>query len=138
MKPLQTRIALVTGASSGIGRAAAVRLANLGASVALVARTVSALEEVAAEIARAGGRALVVPADVTDSEQCRRAVKRTVEHHGRLDILLCSAGVSMRARFEDSDLAAMEAVMRANFYGTLYPTHHALPHIKSARGSLIA
>jgi NAD(P)-dependent dehydrogenase (short-subunit alcohol dehydrogenase family) len=138
MQPLQTRVALITGASSGIGRAAAVRLASLGARVALMARTVIALQEVAEEITRAGGQALVVPGDVTDAEQCRLAVERTVAHFGQLDILLCSAGVSMRANFEGSDLGAMESVMRVNFFGTLYPTHHALPHVKAARGSLIA
>src|SRR4051794_17994444 len=106
MHPLHDKIALVTGASSGIGRAAAVRLAGMGVRVALAARTTAALEEVAAEIGRAGGQALVVPTDVTDPEQCRRAVERTVEHHGRLDILLCSAGISMRANFEGSDLDA--------------------------------
>src|SRR5262245_28008483 len=138
MQPLLDRAVLITGASSGIGRAAAVRLAELGARVALVARTVPALEEVAAEVRRAGGTALVAPADVTDSEQCRLAVEKAVGAFGRLDVLICSAGVSMRAYFDGSSLGAMESVMRVNFFGTLYATHHALPHVKAARGSLVA
>src|SRR5438128_2686165 len=95
--PLHGKAALVTGASSGIGRATALRLARLGARVALAARTESALQEAAGEIERAGGRALVLPTDVTDPEQSRLAVARTVEHFGRLDLLVCSAGVSMRS-----------------------------------------
>jgi NAD(P)-dependent dehydrogenase (short-subunit alcohol dehydrogenase family) len=82
--------------------------------------------------------ALPLPTDVTDAEQCRRAVAATVERFGRLDLLICSAGVSMRTRFETTDLAAMERVMRVNYFGTLYPTYHAVPHVKATKGSLVA
>jgi NAD(P)-dependent dehydrogenase (short-subunit alcohol dehydrogenase family) len=81
---------------------------------------------------------LVVPTDVTDSEQVRHAVEATVARFGKLDILLASAGLSMRAYFEGSQLDAMERVMRVNFFGTLYATHFALPHVKKTRGSLVA
>jgi NAD(P)-dependent dehydrogenase (short-subunit alcohol dehydrogenase family) len=138
MQPLLGKVALISGASSGIGRAAAVRLAQLGARVALAARTEDALEDAAAEIARSGGEALVAPADVTDPDQCRFAVDKTIEAFGKLDVLICSAGVSMRAHFEGSELPALEEVMRVNFFGTLYATHAALPHVKAAGGSLVA
>jgi NAD(P)-dependent dehydrogenase (short-subunit alcohol dehydrogenase family) len=72
------------------------------------------------------------------AEECRQAVERAVTTFGQLDVLICCAGLSMRADFEGSDLAAMERVMRVNFFGTLYMTYHALPHIKQARGSLVA
>jgi NAD(P)-dependent dehydrogenase (short-subunit alcohol dehydrogenase family) len=75
---------------------------------------------------------------VTDPEQCRAAVERTVARFGGLDVLLCSAGVSMRGAFGDSEPGALEHVMRVNFFGTLYPTYFALPHVKRARGSLVA
>src|SRR5689334_5306056 len=104
MQSLSGKVALITGASSGIGRATALRLAGLGVRVALAARTAAALEQVAAAIGRAGGAALVVPTDVTDPVQCRAAVERTVEHHGRLDLLICSAGLSMRSAFEGACL----------------------------------
>jgi NAD(P)-dependent dehydrogenase (short-subunit alcohol dehydrogenase family) len=138
MTGLRGKIALITGASSGIGRAAAVRLARLGADVALVARTQAALQEAAGEVERLGRSALVLPGDVTDPETSRLAVARTVERFGRLDVLVCSAGVSMRSRFEETRLDAIERVMRVNFFGTLYPTWHAVPHVKATRGSLIA
>jgi NAD(P)-dependent dehydrogenase (short-subunit alcohol dehydrogenase family) len=138
MHPLNDKVALITGASSGIGRAAALRLAGHGVHVALAARTASSLDSLAEEINQAGGAALPLTTDVTDAEQCRRAVAATVERFGRLDVLLCSAGVSMRANFEQSDLAAIEQVIGVNFFGTLYPTWHALPHVKATRGSLVA
>ena len=138
MNGLANKVALVTGASSGIGRATALRLAALGVGVALASRTSSALDELVREIEGLGGRALAVPTDVTDPEQCRLAVERTVEHFSRLDILVCSAGVSMRSLFEKTDLAAIANLMQVNFFGTLYPTYYAIPHVKQTRGSLIA
>jgi NAD(P)-dependent dehydrogenase (short-subunit alcohol dehydrogenase family) len=138
MHPLQGKVVLITGGSSGIGRATALRLAGFGARLALAARTVPALEEAAGEVTARGAEALAVPTDVTDVEQCRRAVAATVARFGGLDVLLCSAGVSMRGRFSDSEPAALEHVMRVNFFGTLYPTYFALPHVKRSRGSLVA
>src|SRR5712692_6341650 len=117
MHPLYEKVALITGGSSGIGRATALRLAGYGARVIVAARNEAALREVVCE---AGGEAevLAVPTDVTDAAQCRRAVEATVERFGRLDVLICSAGVSMRSAFAESDLAVLEWVMRVNFFGT--------------------
>lgn len=138
MHALTGKVVLITGASSGIGRAVALRVGECGARVALAARSVGALEEAAREVEARGGEAAVVPTDVTDPEQCRRAVNEAVGRFGRLDVLLCSAGISMRALFADSDLAVLERVMRVNFFGTLYPTYHAIPHLRRTRGSLVA
>lgn len=138
MPSLQGKTALITGASSGIGRATALRLAECGAIVALAARTESALHEVAGEIRSRNGKALVVPTNVTDPEQCRQAVETTVRELGRLDLLLCSAGVSMRAGFAESDPRVMEEVLRVNFLGTMYPTWYAIPHLRKTQGSLVA
>src|SRR5437763_3136100 len=135
---LRDKIVLVTGGSSGIGRATALRLAGLGARVSLAARNAAALDEVAHAVKDAGSEALAVPTDVTDAEQCRRAVTATVERFGGLDVVLNSAGLSMRAYFEHCDLPGMERVMRVNFFGTLYVTHFALPHVIRSRGSLVA
>src|SRR5258708_5107307 len=96
MTSLTGKVALITGASSGLGRATALRLASQGVHVALAARRQEALAEVAAAIRPLGVSALVVPTDVTDAEQCRHAVEETVSQLGKLDILLCSAGLSMR------------------------------------------
>lgn len=138
MQRLAGKVVLVTGGSSGIGRGTAVRLAGLGCRVAVAARNAAALDEVVREIAGHGGDAVAIPTDVSDAEQCRHAVENTVARFGQLDILLCSAGLSMRAYFEGTDLAAMERVLRINLFGVLYCTHFALPHVKKQRGSLVA
>jgi NAD(P)-dependent dehydrogenase (short-subunit alcohol dehydrogenase family) len=138
MHPLRGKIVLITGGSSGIGRAAALRLAGFGAAVVLAARTPATLEEVHAAITSRGGQALVVPTDVSDAGQCQRAVAAAVETFGGLDILINSAGLSLRGYFDGTALDVLERVMRVNFFGTLYATHFALPHIKARRGSLVA
>lgn len=138
MHPLHGKVALITGGSSGIGQAAAWRLAGHGVAVALAARNQAALEQTRETIQAGGGRALALPTDVTDSEQVRRAVEETVGQFGQLDILLCSAGLSLRAYFEGTTLDTLERVMRVNFFGTLYATHFALPHVIKTKGSLVA
>jgi dehydrogenase/reductase SDR family member 7B len=138
MHPLSGKVALVTGGSSGIGRATAMRFASFGVRIAVAARTEAALQEVVREAETLGVEALAVPTDVTEVEQCRRAVETTVTHFGRLDVLVCSAGVSMRGMFADAEPAALEQIMRVNFFGTLYPTYFAVPHVKCTRGSLVA
>ena len=138
MEFFRNKTILITGASSGIGKATALRLAHYGAQIALAARNREALEQVRGEIEQTGATAIITPTDVTDAEQVRAAVEATVAHFGKLDILLASAGLSMRAYFDGSRLDAMEKVMRVNFFGTLYATHFALPYIKKSRGSLVA
>src|SRR5207302_3670967 len=115
-----------------------LRLAGHGARIAVAARNKEVLDDVVASARDSGAEALAVPVDVTRAEQYRQAVQATVERFGRLDVLVCSAGLSMRTYFEDSDLAAMERVMQVNFWGTLYCTYYAVPHVKQTRGSLVA
>src|SRR5262249_3274410 len=115
MHPLHGKVVLITGASSGIGRATALRLAGFGARLGLAARNQDALAEVVREAGQLGAEAVAVPTDVGDAEQCRRCVEATVGRFGGLDVLVCSAGLSMRAYFEESDLAAMERVIHVNF-----------------------
>jgi short-subunit dehydrogenase len=138
MDAFQGKVALITGATSGIGRATAIRLALLGVNVGLLARTRDHLAVVAQEIREAGGVALELPCDVTSAEQSQAAIAQLVEQFGRLDILLCSAGVSMRSAFAQTDLAAMQRLMEVNFWGTLYPTYHCLEAIRKTKGSLVA
>jgi NAD(P)-dependent dehydrogenase (short-subunit alcohol dehydrogenase family) len=138
MQGLDGKVVLITGGSSGIGRATALRLADLGARIVLAARHAETLDQVVEEIAVRGAQACSVPTDVTDCDQCQRAVEAAVERFGGLDVLICSAGVSLRANFADCALDVLEGVMRVNFFGTLYATYSALPHIQRSRGSLVA
>ncbi len=129
---LDGTVALVTGASSGIGHATARALAAEGAAVALAARRVERLDDLAAEITGGGGRAVVVPADVTDEAQAREAVERTVGELGRLDTLVNNAGVMLLGPIVDADLDEWQRMVELNLLGLLYCTHAALPHLLDA------
>jgi NADP-dependent 3-hydroxy acid dehydrogenase YdfG len=131
-RPLDGTVALVTGASSGIGHATARALAADGAAVALAARRVDRLEELAGEITGAGGRALVVEADVTDEAQARDAVARTVDELGRLDTLVNNAGVMLLGPIVDADVGEWQRMVEINLVGLLHCTHAALPHLLKA------
>ncbi|MFF4518869.1 SDR family NAD(P)-dependent oxidoreductase [Streptomyces mirabilis] len=125
-------VALVTGASSGIGAATARRLAEDGASVALVARRKDRLDGIAAEIEKAGGTALVVEADITDRTQAEAAVQQAVEHFGRLDTLVNNAGLMLLGPVVGADVDEWERMLAVNVQGLLHTTHAALPHLLKA------
>ncbi len=121
--------ALVTGASSGIGRVLALRLSKAGARVALVARREVELETLASEIRESGGEVLVLPCDVAESEQASEASKRALEAFGTVDILVNNAGYGGQSNFLDWDLEDMERMMRVNYFGALYFTKALLPQM---------
>jgi NADP-dependent 3-hydroxy acid dehydrogenase YdfG len=126
---LEGTVALVTGASSGIGEATATVLAEEGASVALVARRRDRLEALAERI---GGKPLVVEADVTVQAEAARAVATTMEERGRLDILVNNAGVMLLGPIVDAPVEEWQRMVNLNVLGLLYCTHAALPHLLSA------
>ncbi len=126
---LDGTVALVTGASSGIGQAAALSLAARGAAVALVARRTERLEELASTIGERGGRTLIVTADVTDREQARSAVETTVAELGRLDTVVNNAGMMLLGPIEDAPVEEWEQMVALNVNGLLYISHAALPHL---------
>ena len=132
------RVVLITGASSGIGRELGLQLAGQGAWLALAARDAGRLEAVAAECTALGGKAVAVPADVGEKAQCEALVARTVEAYGRLDALVNNAGITMWAKFDElSDPSLLEPIMRVNFFGSVYCTYYALPHLKRTRGLIV-
>ncbi len=135
---LHDRVALVSGVGPGLGRATALALAREGAAVALTARTVATLHEVAGEIEADGGRAIAVPANIADAEACRRAVEVVADELGGLDILVNSAfrGPSFRS-FEESDLGRWRKVYDVNVFGTLQLTHAAIPYLKDRGGGSV-
>ncbi|MFF8842223.1 SDR family NAD(P)-dependent oxidoreductase [Streptomyces sp. NPDC015127] len=129
---LEGTVALVTGASSGIGHATALELARQGASVALVGRREDRLTDLAAEISHAGGKALVVPADITTATAAAEAVERTVENLGRLDILVNNAGLMLLGPAPGADLNDWQRMIDINLMGLMYTTHAAVPHLVKA------
>jgi len=129
---LDETVALVTGASSGIGAATARALAEQGAAVALAARRKERLDSLAAEIARRGGRALVIETDVTERAQAEAAVERTAAELGRLDILVNNAGVMLLGPAVGAPIEEWDRMVDLNLRGLLYTAHAALPHLLRA------
>ncbi len=129
---LQGTVALVTGASSGIGEATARELAAQGASVAIAARRKDRLDDLAAEIEDGGGRALAIECDVTDQEQAKALVARTVEGLGRLDIVVNNAGVMLLGPIVEAPTDEWDRMIALNVQGLLYVAHAALPHLLEA------
>jgi NADP-dependent 3-hydroxy acid dehydrogenase YdfG len=131
-RPLEGTVALVTGASSGIGAATARALAAQGASVALAARRADRLEQLSSEISASGARTLVLDTDVSASAQAARAVESTVRELGRLDIVINNAGVMLLGPIENAPLEEWERMVNVNELGVLYMSHAALPHLLKA------
>jgi short-subunit dehydrogenase len=132
------KVIVVTGASSGIGKALCLALAPQRPRLVLAARDETALQAVAAACGERGAETLVVPADVTSPEACQRLVARTIERWGTLDVLVNNAGIGMIARFDElDDLSVYERIMRVNYLGCVYLTHAALPHLKTSRGQIV-
>ncbi|MFJ3806097.1 SDR family NAD(P)-dependent oxidoreductase [Streptomyces sp. NPDC090073] len=129
---LEGTVALVTGASSGIGHATALELAREGASVALTGRREDRLTALAAEITAAGGEALALPADITDAQAASEAVERTVEGLGRLDTLVNSAGLMLLGPAHGADLDDWRRMIDINLMGLMYTSHAATPHLVKA------
>src|SRR5690349_11164335 len=122
-----SRVIAITGASAGIGRATAIRVARDGASVAICARRRDRLDAVAAEIASAGGRALPVVADVVREDDMQMFVGSTVERFGTLDVMMCNAGFGIYGAIDDITPEQMRRLMDINYFGTYYAARAALP-----------
>jgi NADP-dependent 3-hydroxy acid dehydrogenase YdfG len=131
-EPLDDAVALITGASSGIGAATARSLARQGATVVLVARRKDRLDGVVAEIEQAGGRAWAIEADITERDRATAAVTETVERLGRLDILVNNAGMMLLGPIVDADVEEWDRMLQINTIGVLNMIHAALPHLLNA------
>jgi len=135
---LRGKKAILTGASTGLGRTLALKLAEQGVDLALAARRLEALEDLAQLIRGQGGKAIAVATDVTRSADCQSFVKQAVDHLGGVDYLILNAGVSMWARLEEiSDVSIFERVMATNYLGVVYCIHAALPNLIESRGLIV-
>jgi NAD(P)-dependent dehydrogenase (short-subunit alcohol dehydrogenase family) len=134
---LEGRAALVTGATSGIGRATALRFAREGANLALVGRNGEALEEVAGEISRGGRSVLKIHADVTDEEQSRLAVETAAEGLGGIDVLVNAAGILSNGTIETTSLAEWDAMMNVNLRSVFHLMQLAAPHLEKRPGNVV-
>ena len=130
------KVAVVTGASSGIGLATATLLAKNKAKIVLAARSEDKLAQLQKELS-AYSEVIMVKTDVSVEQDCRNLIEKTVERFGRIDILINNAGISMRAMFKDLDLNVIRRLMDVNFWGTVYCTKYALPYLLESKGSVV-
>lgn len=136
-RELDGRVALVTGATSGIGRATALRFAKEGARVALVGRNVEGLKEVAEQIAAQRGEAVSVRADVMDEGDARRAVEETLAKFGGLDVLVNAAGILSNGTIETTALADWDAMMNVNLRSVFHLMQLSVPHLERRPGNVV-
>lgn len=135
----KNKIVVITGASSGIGKACAEEFAKRGANLVLGARQYVTLCEVTSDLEkRYGIKAIAVQADVSKEEDCKLLVQQALTTFGSIDVLVNNAGLSMRALFDEVDLSVLKNLMDVNFWGTVYCTKYALPEILKTKGSVVS
>ena len=134
---MNKKVVIITGASSGIGLACAREFSNHGFKVVMAARNIEKLLEIVQELKQSNPDIIAVQTDVSLETDCKKMIDETIVHFGRIDILINNAGVSMRALFKDIDLKVIHTVMNTNFWGTVYCTKYALPHILLQKGSVV-
>lgn len=135
---LTPKTVIITGASSGIGKELAFRFAQKSARLVLAARNKERLNSVVTQCKQFGGEAIAVVADVSQKEACKNIVDETLKTYGGIDILINNAGISMWSEFEKViNIEALEQIMRVNFFGSMYLTHFALPHLIKSKGQIV-
>lgn len=131
------KVVIVTGASGGIGRCIALEFAKQGASVVIAARNLLKLNSVAKEIEHFNVECLPVETDVSVENDCKMLIDRAIEHFGKIDVLVCNAGISMRSIFSETDLVVIKQLMDVNFWGLVYCAKFALPYLTASQGSIV-
>src|ERR1017187_7852739 len=134
---MKDKIVIITGASSGIGKACAIAFADAGCKVVLAARDVEKLKELELLLTNKGKEVLTIITDVTKEDDCKRLIEETIKRFDRIDVLITNAGVSMRAVFNEVDLNVFKQLMDVNFWGMVYCTKHALPYLLESKGSVV-
>ena len=132
---MKDKVVIITGASSGIGRALAKEFAARGARLSLGARRTELLEQLQNELPET--KILITKTDVSDENDCRLLIEETIKRFGQIDVLINNAGISMRALFEELDTKVIRQLMDVNFFGTVYCSKFALPHLLKTKGSLV-
>lgn len=134
---MKDKVVIVTGASSGIGAALSELYVKRGYHVVMAARNLEKLENLTEKLNNEKGSLFPVKTDVSKEVDCKSLIDKTIEKYGRIDILVNNAGISMRAMFKDLDLEVIRQLMDVNFWGTVYCTKYALPHVLSQKGSIV-
>jgi len=134
---MKDKVVIITGGSSGIGKALAIEFGSRGSRVVITGRNKSVLDEAVAEISARGITVVGINADVSREEDNKQMAANVISTFGRIDVLINNAGISMRASFEDVQLDVVRKVMDINFYGAVYATKYCLPEIEKNKGSIV-
>lgn len=134
---MNQKVVIITGASSGIGKALSQLYVDRGDKVVMAARSEDKLNALAEELKKQGGDVLPVKTDVSKEVDCKNLIDKTVEHFDKIDILINNAGISMRAMFKDTDLDVIRQLMNVNYWGTVQCTKYALPYVLKQKGSIV-
>jgi dehydrogenase/reductase SDR family member 7B len=133
----KNKVIIITGASSGIGRALVYEFARQGGQVVAGARSFDKLKEIQADLAGSGYDIMPVKVDVSKEQDCKHLIDTTIENYHKIDVLINNAGISMRALFRDVQLRVIKEVMDVNFWGTVYCSKYAFPYLLESKGSLV-
>ena len=134
---MKDKVVIITGATSGIGKALTYEFSAQGSKVVIGARNHEKLIEIAEDIKLKGGDIAFAQTDVSKEAECKNLILTAVERFGKIDVLINNAGISMRALFQDVDLTVVEELMNINFWGTVYCTKYALPYVLEQKGSIL-
>lgn len=136
MVNIKNKVVVITGASSGIGEATAIYFGSKQAKLVIAARSIDKLNALSEKMKTSGIKVLAVKTDVSNEADCKALMDKTIEYFGRIDVLINNAGISMRALFINLDLEVVRNVMGVNFWGTIYCTKFALPHLLKSQGTV--
>ncbi len=131
---MKNKVVIITGASSGIGKALALECASKGAKLVLAARRIDRLHELEQQLKNTEIES--VQADVSNEEDCKKIIDQAIARFGQIDVLINNAGISMRALFAELELDVIKRLMDVNFWGTVYCTKYAMPHLLKTKGSV--
>ncbi|MEJ0031355.1 MAG: SDR family NAD(P)-dependent oxidoreductase [Bacteroidota bacterium] len=134
---MRDRVIIITGGSSGIGKALAERFGREGAKLVITGRRKAVLEDAASDLRQLGIEVIPVVADASVEADCANVVDIAIRQYGKIDVLVNNAGISQRALFEDLQLEVFKKIMDVNFYGLVNTTKYALPHILRSKGSIV-
>ncbi len=132
------KVAIITGGSSGIGKSLVLKYANESYTVVFTGRNKERMKRMEDELKEKNHEHLALELDSATEGDNEKLIDKTIEEYGRIDVLICNAGISMRALFEDLDLNVFKQLMDTNFYGAIYATKYALPYLLESKGSIIA
>ncbi|MCC6383973.1 MAG: SDR family oxidoreductase [Bacteroidia bacterium] len=134
---MKDKVVIITGGSSGIGKACALEFARKGSKVIINGRNETTLKQAAYEISQLQADVLAVKADIRSESDCKRLIDEGIKKFGRIDVLINNAGISMRAAFDETSPEVLKQLMATNFWGAVYCTYYAIPYLLASKGSVV-